>query len=95
MAVIRARVRSIHFFKSQMGSTSMSHNLFGDLVITSLRSTREAGRNMSSIFPLNIILGHIADFIWGIGNDLIHSYCCFSPEEIAELVLQKFSGSKL
>ena len=55
MTVISGRTRSTYFFETQVGSGSKSHDLFGGLVIISLISTSEAGRNISSIFPLNII----------------------------------------
>jgi len=42
-------------FKIQVGSGSRSLDLFAELVIISLTSTSEDGRNISSIFPLNII----------------------------------------
>jgi len=53
MAVISGR--STQFFKSQVGSGSKSHDLFGDLIIISLISASEVGQKISSIFPLNII----------------------------------------
>ena len=49
-------------FKSQVDSGSKSHDLFRDLVIISLVSTSEAGRNILSIFPLNIISASMEEF---------------------------------
>jgi len=63
MAVISGRRRATHFFKSQMGSGSELHDLSGGLVIISLTSTSEAGRNISKIIWIQ---GDIAGSIWRI-----------------------------
>jgi len=54
-----------------MDSGSKSHDLFGDLVIISLTSTSEVGRNISSVFSLTIISASMEIFQGLIGDSEI------------------------
>jgi len=80
MAVISGRGWSIHFFKSQVGSGSKSHDLFsrlGDYLLDlSLRRQSKHFEHIS--IKHNICIhGNIAGIIWAIRNDLIPDDCYF------------------
>ena len=73
IAVISGRSWSTYFFKIKVGSGSMSHDLFGDLIVISLISTSEVGRNISSIFPLNKITASmdILQVVFGVSEMIL------------------------